>query len=155
MMGYRCLWHPTKSQPVPPLRRLWGFQLGGQRRAVWYKTTTSPWYEAGNGRQSVNTWRLRVAFTRIPFGLLLRGGYSAAIYRQQKVLSPFPVCCWIDWLLMIKNCLIESGPPCSSKLTYDSDVAQTDKNSHHPNANKWGGGTLNSGVFCQMGLYYA
>jgi hypothetical protein len=22
------------------------------------------------------------------------------------------VCCWIDWLLMIKNCLIESGPPC-------------------------------------------
>jgi hypothetical protein len=35
---------------------------------------------------------------------------SAAIYRQQKVLSHFPVCCWIDWLLMIKNCLIESGP---------------------------------------------
>jgi hypothetical protein len=31
---------------------------------------------------------------------------------QQKVLSHFPVCCWIDWLLMIKNCLIESGPPC-------------------------------------------
>jgi hypothetical protein len=27
-------------------------------------------------------------------------------------LSHFPVCCWIDWLLMIKNCLIESGPPC-------------------------------------------
>jgi hypothetical protein len=26
--------------------------------------------------------------------------------------SHFPVCCWIDWLLMIKNCLIESGPPC-------------------------------------------
>jgi hypothetical protein len=22
------------------------------------------------------------------------------------------VCCWIDWLLMIKNCLIESGPLC-------------------------------------------
>jgi hypothetical protein len=36
---------------------------------------------------------------------------AAAIYRQQKVLSNFPVCCWIDWLLMIKNCLIESGPP--------------------------------------------
>jgi hypothetical protein len=35
-----------------------------------------------------------------------------AIYRQQKVLSHLPVCCWIDWLLMIKNCLIESGPPC-------------------------------------------
>jgi hypothetical protein len=29
-----------------------------------------------------------------------------AIYRQQKLLSHFPVCCWIDWLLMIKNCLI-------------------------------------------------
>jgi hypothetical protein len=38
---------------------------------------------------------------------------QAAIYRQQKVLSHFPVCCWIDWLLMIKNCLIESGPPCT------------------------------------------
>jgi hypothetical protein len=38
---------------------------------------------------------------------------KAAIYRQQKVLSHFPVCCWIDWLLMIKNCLIESGPPCT------------------------------------------
>jgi hypothetical protein len=37
---------------------------------------------------------------------------AAAIYRQQKLLSHFPVCCWIDWLLMIKNCLIESGPPC-------------------------------------------
>jgi hypothetical protein len=37
---------------------------------------------------------------------------AAAIYRQQKVLSHFPVCCWIDWLLMIKNCLIESGTPC-------------------------------------------
>jgi hypothetical protein len=37
--------------------------------------------------------------------------YDAAIYRQQKVLSHFPVCCWIDWLLMIKNCLIESVPP--------------------------------------------
>jgi hypothetical protein len=37
---------------------------------------------------------------------------AAAIYRQQKVLSHFPLCCWIDWLLMIKNCLIESGPPC-------------------------------------------
>jgi hypothetical protein len=37
---------------------------------------------------------------------------AADIYRQQKVLSHFPVCCWIDWLLMIKNCLIESGPPC-------------------------------------------
>jgi hypothetical protein len=36
---------------------------------------------------------------------------AAAIYRQQKVLSHFPVCCWIDWLLTIKNCLIESGPP--------------------------------------------
>jgi hypothetical protein len=29
---------------------------------------------------------------------------------QQKVLSHFPVCCSIDWLLMIKNCLIEPGP---------------------------------------------
>jgi hypothetical protein len=37
---------------------------------------------------------------------------ASAIYRQQKVLSHFPVCCWIDWLLMIKNCLIESGSPC-------------------------------------------
>jgi hypothetical protein len=37
---------------------------------------------------------------------------AAAIYRQQKVLSHFPVCCWIDWLLMTKNCLIESGTPC-------------------------------------------
>jgi hypothetical protein len=37
---------------------------------------------------------------------------AAAIYRQQKVLSHFPVCCWIDWLLMIKKCLIESGSPC-------------------------------------------
>jgi hypothetical protein len=34
---------------------------------------------------------------------------AVAIYRQQKVLSHFPVCCWIDWLLMIKNCLIESA----------------------------------------------
>jgi hypothetical protein len=25
------------------------------------------------------------------------------------------VCCWIDWLLMIKNYLIESGPPCSEE----------------------------------------
>jgi hypothetical protein len=40
---------------------------------------------------------------------------AAAIYRQQKILSHFPVCCWIDWLLMIKNCLIESGPPCSTR----------------------------------------
>jgi hypothetical protein len=39
---------------------------------------------------------------------------AAAIYRQQKVLYHFPVCCWIDWLLMIKNCLVDSGPPCSS-----------------------------------------
>jgi hypothetical protein len=30
---------------------------------------------------------------------------AAAIYRQQKVLSHFPVCCWIDRLLMIKYCL--------------------------------------------------
>jgi hypothetical protein len=37
---------------------------------------------------------------------------AAAIYRQQKVLSHFPVCCWIDLLLTIKNCIIESGPPC-------------------------------------------
>jgi hypothetical protein len=37
---------------------------------------------------------------------------AAAIYRQQKVLCHFPVGCWIDWLLMIKNFLIESGPPC-------------------------------------------
>jgi hypothetical protein len=42
---------------------------------------------------------------------------AAAIYRQQKVLSHFPVCCWIDWLLMIKNCLIEPGPPCRVALT--------------------------------------
>jgi hypothetical protein len=35
--------------------------------------------------------------------------WTAAIYRQQKVLC---CCCWIDCLLMIKNCLIESGPPC-------------------------------------------
>jgi hypothetical protein len=41
------------------------------------------------------------------------GKVPAAIYRQQKVLYHFPVCCWIDWLLMIKNCLIESGPPCN------------------------------------------
>jgi hypothetical protein len=40
---------------------------------------------------------------------------AAAIYWQQKVLSHFPVCCWIDWLLMIKYCLIESGPPCISR----------------------------------------
>jgi hypothetical protein len=39
------------------------------------------------------------------------------------------VCCWIDWLLMIKNCLIESGPPCiaisvpSRYLSYDSSFA--------------------------------
>jgi hypothetical protein len=39
---------------------------------------------------------------------------AAAIYRQQKLLSHFPVCCWIDWLLMIKNYIIESGPPCIS-----------------------------------------
>jgi hypothetical protein len=43
---------------------------------------------------------------------------AAAIYRQQKVLSHFPVCCWIDWLLMIKNCLIESGPPCIVRSTF-------------------------------------
>jgi hypothetical protein len=41
---------------------------------------------------------------------------AAAIYRQQKVLSHFPVCCWVDWLLMIKNCLIESGPSCISHM---------------------------------------
>jgi hypothetical protein len=41
---------------------------------------------------------------------------AAAIYRQQKVLSHFPVCCWIDWLLMIKKCLIESGPPCICEI---------------------------------------
>jgi hypothetical protein len=41
---------------------------------------------------------------------------AAAIYRQQKVLSHFAVCSWDDWLLMIKNCLIESGPPCISPL---------------------------------------
>jgi hypothetical protein len=35
---------------------------------------------------------------------------------QQKVLSHFPVCCWIDWLLMIKTCLIESGPPCTIRV---------------------------------------
>jgi hypothetical protein len=38
-------------------------------------------------------------------------GKWESTYRQQKVLSHFPVCCLIDWLLMIKNCLIESGPP--------------------------------------------
>jgi hypothetical protein len=46
---------------------------------------------------------------------------TATIYRQQKVLSHFPVCCWIDWLLMIKNydqnCLIESGSPCRNMNT--------------------------------------
>jgi hypothetical protein len=29
-----------------------------------------------------------------------------------RAASHFHVCCWIDWLLMIKNCLIESSPPC-------------------------------------------
>jgi hypothetical protein len=28
------------------------------------------------------------------------------------------VCCWIEWLLMIKNCLIESGPPCIYTRVY-------------------------------------
>jgi hypothetical protein len=37
---------------------------------------------------------------------------AAAINRQQNVLSQFPVCFCIYWLLMIKNCLIESGPTC-------------------------------------------
>jgi hypothetical protein len=46
--------------------------------------------------------------------LLLFQTLFSCIYRQQKVLSHFPVCCWIDWLLMIKYCLIESGPPCTS-----------------------------------------
>jgi hypothetical protein len=45
---------------------------------------------------------------------------AAATYRQQKVLSHFPVCCWTDWLLMIKNCLIESGPPCISQIMHDT-----------------------------------
>jgi hypothetical protein len=44
--------------------------------------------------------------------LLSIDGSCHAIYRQQKVLSHFRVCCCIDWLLMIKNCLIQSGPPC-------------------------------------------
>jgi hypothetical protein len=53
---------------------------------------------------------------------------AAAIYRQQKVLSHFPVCCWIDWLLMIKNCLIESGSPCSINrfVWLDCDLQRTD-----------------------------
>jgi hypothetical protein len=42
---------------------------------------------------------------------------AAAIYRQQKVLSHFSVCCWIDCLLMIKNCLIDSGPPCTAEIS--------------------------------------
>jgi hypothetical protein len=46
-------------------------------------------------------------------------GMAAAIYRQQKVLSHFPVCCWIDWLLMIKSYLIESGPPCIPTVLRD------------------------------------
>jgi hypothetical protein len=46
--------------------------------------------------------------------LLLSIDGSIDIYRQQKVLSHFPVCCWIDCYLMIKNCLIESGPSCRS-----------------------------------------
>jgi hypothetical protein len=41
---------------------------------------------------------------------------AAAIYREQKVLPHFLVCCWIAWLLMIKNCPIESGPPCRVKI---------------------------------------
>jgi hypothetical protein len=32
-------------------------------------------------------------------------------------LAHFPVCCWTDWLLIIKNCLIESGPPCILQFT--------------------------------------
>jgi hypothetical protein len=45
---------------------------------------------------------------------------AAAIYRQQKALSHFPPCWWIDWLLMIKNCLIESGPPRTCQFVYVS-----------------------------------
>jgi hypothetical protein len=45
---------------------------------------------------------------------------AAAPYRQQKVLSHFLACCWIDWLLMIKTCLIESGPPCIVLCISDS-----------------------------------
>jgi hypothetical protein len=48
-----------------------------------------------------------------------------AIYRQQKVLSHFPVCCWIDWLLMIKNCLNESGPPCRTAIRFRVKLKQT------------------------------
>jgi hypothetical protein len=50
---------------------------------------------------------------------------AAAIYRQQKVLSHFPVRCWIHWLLMIKNCLIESGPPCSRALDWQLGLTQS------------------------------
>jgi hypothetical protein len=43
--------------------------------------------------------KLQIFVSRVP----------SSIYRQQKVLSRFPVCCWIDWSLMIKSCLIESA----------------------------------------------
>jgi hypothetical protein len=52
--------------------------------------------------------------------------YDAAIYRQQKVLSHFPVWCWIDWLLMIKNWLIESGPSCRMMQKQARLVGSTD-----------------------------
>jgi hypothetical protein len=48
---------------------------------------------------------------------------------QQKVLSRFPVCCWIDWLLMIKNYLIEFGPPCIiSECMYSARVKSLTRN---------------------------
>jgi hypothetical protein len=41
------------------------------------------------------------------------GEVPFVVDRWQLPSSHFPVCCWIDWLLMIKNCLIESGPTCT------------------------------------------
>jgi hypothetical protein len=57
-------------------------------------------------------WLYSVSYSNQDFTASSSQAFTLAIYRQQKVLSHFPVCCWIDWLLMIKNCLIESGPPC-------------------------------------------
>jgi hypothetical protein len=48
----------------------------------------------------------------IIYFIYIQGGPdSIRQFRQQKILSHFPVCCWIDWLLIIKNYIIESGPP--------------------------------------------
>jgi hypothetical protein len=32
----------------------------------------------------------------------------AAIYQQQKVLSHFPVCCWIDWFFYLIIAFLQS-----------------------------------------------